>query len=356
MRPAHPTPDRRSPARACGRRRAGTRSGTRRGRRPGLGSSARRSRGSRGRTPQPAPGRRPGAPGWRPPARTSPRRTRSTPVASRPARRTSRGWSRGRRRRRRRARGRAPRCPRGGATARARRRGQVGGERAEEVGGKALGCEVEHPDRAARAADAEELAGHLPMVRSEDRTERRRHDVEPGVIEGQGLGVGLDPLELHPARPGLAPARLEVLRREVRCDDGRPGLGRPNRHVARSRSDIEDALTGPDPTGPHEDRAEVPHQLRREPVVVAECPHCARRGLERPVGVRRGRDGCIVGTHRSPVIAVHRSAGAPRPEPRVASTRGPALCPGAILGPGRRRVQRCGTARRGRGGRAPSRR
>ena len=68
-------------------------------------------------------------------------------------------------------------------------------------------------------AHAQQLVGHRLMVGGEDRAERGGDDVELPVGEGQRLRVGLDPLQLHPVRLGLAAARLEVLGREVRRDD-----------------------------------------------------------------------------------------------------------------------------------------
>ena len=82
-------------------------------------------------------------------------------------------------------------------------------EQLEEVGGQALGREVDHPDRAARPADAHELVGDRLVIGREDRAERGGDDVELAVAERQRLGVALDPLELYPAgaRPRAGPHR-----------------------------------------------------------------------------------------------------------------------------------------------------
>ena len=86
------------------------------------------------------------------------------------------------------------------------------------------------------------------MVRGEDRAERRGDDVELAICERERLGVGLDPLELHPVGLGLTAARLEVLRRQVRSHDLGPGLGGADRRVSRPGGDVEHALPGRDPT------------------------------------------------------------------------------------------------------------
>ena len=128
-------------------------------------------------------------------------------------------------------------------------------------------------------AHAQELVGHCLMVGGEHRAERGGDDVELAVAERQRLGVGLDPLELDSPRAGLAAARLEVLRREVRGHDLRPGLGGADGHVARAGGHVEHALAGGDPARLHEHRPELPDRLLGEPVVVAERPHRPLGGL-----------------------------------------------------------------------------
>jgi hypothetical protein len=84
-------------------------------------------------------------------------------------------------------------APQDGRLRARRRRGEVGGEHVEELADAALGREVDHPDRAARPAHAQELVRDCPVVRREHRPDRRRDDVELVVPERQRLGIGRDP-------------------------------------------------------------------------------------------------------------------------------------------------------------------
>jgi hypothetical protein len=152
-------------------------------------------------------------------------------------------------------------------------------EQLEELGGQALGGEVDHADRAARPAHAHQLVGDRPMVGREDRADRGGHHVELAVGERQRLGVGVHPLELHASCVRLAAARLEVLRREVRRDDLCPRLGGADRDVPGAGGDVEHPLAGGDPARLHQHRAEPPHRVDREAVIVAERPHGALLGL-----------------------------------------------------------------------------
>jgi hypothetical protein len=70
---------------------------------------------------------------------------------------------------------------------------------------------VRHSDRAAGPAGAQELVGNLLMIRREDRSERRRDDVELLISEVQSLRIRRDPLELDPASGGFTPPGLEEL-------------------------------------------------------------------------------------------------------------------------------------------------
>ena len=77
----------------------------------------------------------------------------------------------------------------------------------EELGRQAVGREVDHPDRASRAADTQELVGDLLVVGGEHRAERGGDDVELALAEGQRLGVRLNPLALDlRARASRRPA------------------------------------------------------------------------------------------------------------------------------------------------------
>ncbi len=142
------------------------------------------------------------------------------------------------------------------------------------------------------------------MVRGEDRTERGRDDVEGAVLERERLGVRLHPVQLHAPRAGLAPARFEVLWREVGRHNVRTRLGGADRDVPRARGDVEHALAGCDPARVHEHRPENPDGLGREPVVVAERPQGPLLGLVRHFldpGGCRGLHGWAVSLHAGTV-------------------------------------------------------
>ena len=91
----------------------------------------------------------------------------------------------------------------------------MAGEAREELAGEALGREVDHADRAARAADAYELVGHGLVIGGEDRADGGGHDVERAAGERERLRVGLHPLELDAAVARLAAPGREVLGNEV---------------------------------------------------------------------------------------------------------------------------------------------
>ena len=66
-----------------------------------------------------------------------------------------------------------------------------------------------------------------------------------GVVEGQPLGVGVDPVELEAGRGGARGARLEQVGREVGRRDGRAAAAAGRRGVAGAGGDVQDAHAGP---------------------------------------------------------------------------------------------------------------
>jgi hypothetical protein len=118
------------------------------------------------------------------------------------------------------------------------------------------------------------------VVRREHRAERRRDGVELAVAERQRLGVGLDPLELHPLRGRLASSGLEVLRRQIRGHDLGARKRGADRDVPGSRRDVEHLLTGADPARLDKLAPEPPQGAPRELVIVAARPHGPLPGLE----------------------------------------------------------------------------
>src|SRR5687768_11380413 len=100
-----------------------------------------------------------------------------------------------------------------------RRRWRVRPEQLEEVARDSVGCEVHHPNGAARTTHSHELARGRMVVRREHRAKARRHDVEFAVVKGKRLRVGLAPFEPDPLRGAGAAAGFDVCRRDVRGND-----------------------------------------------------------------------------------------------------------------------------------------
>ena len=120
------------------------------------------------------------------------------------------------------------------------------------------GVQLQEADRPAGLADADQLVGDLLVVGREHRPDRRHHDVERLVIEGQVLRVG-DAEQVGgsaPAASARAFPGLEQLRCEVAAITFGSGLRRRNRGVAGAGGDVEHALPRSDPAGLDEDRAE----------------------------------------------------------------------------------------------------
>ena len=82
------------------------------------------------------------------------------------------------------------------------------------------------------------------MVGGEHRTERRQHDVEASVVEGQIFGIG--DLELHRQTFGsrALAAFVEKSRHVVGRCDVREAACRGKRRVAVAGSHVEHALAG----------------------------------------------------------------------------------------------------------------
>ena len=91
------------------------------------------------------------------------------------------------------------------------------------------------------------------MVGSEDRAERRRHDIELVIAERQCLRVCFHPLERDSEGLGLLAAGLEVLGCDVRRNDLGTCLSRTDRDVTAAGRYVEDALTGGDLTRRYDD-------------------------------------------------------------------------------------------------------
>jgi hypothetical protein len=131
------------------------------------------------------------------------------------------------------------------------------------------------------------------------------------------LGVALHPVERDAEAAGLGAAGLEVLRRQVRGGHARAGRGGAQRRVARAGCDVEHTLARVDPARRHELGPELPDQLGRKAVVVAERPHRPHGGLALAV-----RDGLGHAGHRTlEPVPPHRPN---RPSPRLARSGYPA--------------------------------
>src|SRR5690606_17436078 len=126
----------------------------------------------------------------------------------------------------------------------ARRRRHVGADHLEHAADEAGRRPVRQGDAAARAQHPQHLAGGAVVVGREHDAERRQHDVEAGVREGQRLGVGQPELDrqsfgLRP-RTTLVEQRLHVVGRGH--DGVAPGGGQ--RGIAVAGGDVQDGLAG----------------------------------------------------------------------------------------------------------------
>jgi hypothetical protein len=161
------------------------------------------------------------------------------------------------------------------------RRGYVESEGREEVAHHALGRPVDRADSPAGTANAQELVGHRPVVGGEHYPNRGGHHVELVVIEGEGLGVRLYPLQIQSPCSRFAAAGFQQRGGEDRGDDSRRGLGRGDRHGPRARRHLEHALVRRYPAGGGQLGAEIPDQLSGDLVVIAQRSHGAVIGLAR---------------------------------------------------------------------------
>ena len=100
------------------------------------------------------------------------------------------------------------------------------------------------------------------------------------VLEGQVLGVGLDPLELQPGGLRAATARVQQLGRQVARGHPRPGVRRGQRRVAGAGGDVEHPHARADAGRRDEPRAERQQERLDHGRVVARGPHGAMARLE----------------------------------------------------------------------------
>ena len=124
---------------------------------------------------------------------------------------------------------------------------RIGGWKPSGGGGRCFAIGHEHlPDIAlgrpgrddhapARLQYPDDLLGLGALVRHEHAAEHREDDVEAAVVEGQLLGVALDPLDLDPRLGGSGLAGLEQRRREVDAGHPRRRSSRPGSSRCRCR-------------------------------------------------------------------------------------------------------------------------
>ena len=91
-------------------------------------------------------------------------------------------------------------------------------------------------------ADPDQLVGGLLVVRREHHADAGQHGVELAVVERQGLGVGLPPVEVDAALGGGRAPGVEQLGGQVAGDDVGAGQRGRDGGVAGAGSDVEHAL------------------------------------------------------------------------------------------------------------------
>ena len=128
--------------------------------------------------------------------------------------------------------------------------------------------------------DAHKLVGHLLMHRREHRADRGHDDVEGLGLEGQVLGVRLDPVELDAGLLRPFAASVEELGRKVARGHLGAGLRSRDRGVARSGGNVENAHARADPARLDEPRPERQQEGLDHPRVVARGPHLAMPALQ----------------------------------------------------------------------------
>ncbi len=135
------------------------------------------------------------------------------------------------------------------------------------------GVQLKQADRAAGAADADELVGGRLVEGREHHPDRGDDDVEAVVLEGKVVGVGLGPLQLDSLGLGAGAAGVEELGGEVAGDDVGAGLRRRDRGVAGAGGDVEDAHARADPGGLDQARPEGQEEGLDHRGVIAGGPH-----------------------------------------------------------------------------------
>ena len=101
------------------------------------------------------------------------------------------------------------------------------------------GVQLTSPMRPPGRHDARQLRGDDLVARRELDAEHRQHAVEALVVEGQVLGVALDPVDRDAVPRRRGGGGLEQLGREVEADDLRSGGGGRHGDVAGAGRDVE---------------------------------------------------------------------------------------------------------------------
>ena len=117
-------------------------------------------------------------------------------------------------------------------------------DRAEQLADEAVGRPAREGDRAAGAADAQQLGRRLRVVGREHRAEDGRDGVEGGVRERQRLGVALEELDVEALGGRALAAALEEGRHVVDADRRAAVPGRGDGGVAAAGRDVEHAPAG----------------------------------------------------------------------------------------------------------------
>jgi hypothetical protein len=149
------------------------------------------------------------------------------------------------------------------------------GHQPEHLGGRAVGHPVAQADPAVGADDTCELVGNHLVPRCEHHAERRQHDVERPVREGQIFGVALDPLDGHAGCLRVRAPCVEELGGEIDPDRPPAGTRGADRGVAASACDVQHVLALADREVLHQPLAHRPKGPTRHRVEVACSPACS---------------------------------------------------------------------------------
>ena len=154
-----------------------------------------------------------------------------------------------------------------------RRRRRERLHRPEQVAEHALRRPAQQRDRPAGPAHPYQLVRRSLVVRREHHADRRHDDVVGLVLEGQVLGVGLDPVDVETVSLGAFRARCQQIGRQVAGRHAGAALGGRDGRIARARRHVEHAQAGADPGRIREPLPDGQQEGVHHQGVVALPPH-----------------------------------------------------------------------------------